>query len=423
MVEANYYPSGIEFGILLLVMLQLLIAGYLFKAVLVDKYQLVPIKWATVMLLVAVGVLVIQTSLIKQAAEPERTLAVLWWCFFFSLLPMAYYIKTFVDALSDQTTHRIDQMGTKIEEFSEFAAARKMAQKGDINGAISLYRGYRENRPGALLEAARLLRTEERYAEAVAMFQEISERYPSNKPVWAEATYNLAKIMETNLNQPIGAMQYLVQIKRKVSDTKFAQNADSDLSRLQVMTGKKASEVEVISESKSAENPDMAQIQFPEEMYNRENAAQDLLDAPIPDRDPFMTRDIYTIRGAKPEVKREEKTHKAIAKKAAITRKRPSSSKNTPAKSKTKPAVKTATKKKASAKKKAVAQKASTSSKAKAKATTKTTTKTKAKAKPKAKTSAAKKKAVPKAKASTLSKKKAAAKKKGAVKPAPATKT
>jgi tetratricopeptide (TPR) repeat protein len=151
-------------------------------------------------------------------------------------LALVVYLAEYLNRLfSGRTAERLDSFNVSIEDPSEFSEARKLALRGQVDAAVSAYRGYTQNRAGALFEAARLLKSEDRFAEAVAMFEEIAATFSQPPNVWAEATYQLAKIHEVNFNDRKLSMALLHRVLKRTPATRFGQLASKDLARLQIL--------------------------------------------------------------------------------------------------------------------------------------------------------------------------------------------
>ncbi len=90
-------------------------------------------------------------------------------------------------------------------------------------------------RQHALAEAARFLKAEDRYEEAVPLYMEIIGNYREERLIWSEAVYNLGKLFETHLNAPGQAAELYRQLINEAPDSRFCHLAGADLARLQVM--------------------------------------------------------------------------------------------------------------------------------------------------------------------------------------------
>ena len=210
----------------------------------------------------------------------------------------------------------------------------------------------------ALFEAARLLKTEDRYFEAALMFEEIAQRFETQSRVWAEAMYQLAKIKETHLDDRKQAIAVLQKIMGRAPESRFSQLAASELARLNLVDKEYLTE---LAESELHEAPrhdpfyDTQDIRLgvkaPE--GGEPSAPKDASDVPP---DPFFTRTIAMAeeaetaapakRARKPAAKKPAAA-KAVAKKPAAK----AAAKKPVAKAAAKkPAAKTAAKKPAAKK-------------------------------------------------------------------------
>jgi hypothetical protein len=174
------------------------------------------------------------SPLLNYTPQPDRRLTILYWCLLIWILPLSYYTSMLVNSLAVRSVDRIGPFSAHIDEPSEFAAARKLALRGDIDGAVAMYRSYTDDPANALFEAARLLRSVDRFAEAAALFQEIATRFYGKARVWAEAVYQVAKLQEAHLNAPDAAMANYRALLDRAPETRFGEMAMTDLSRMQV---------------------------------------------------------------------------------------------------------------------------------------------------------------------------------------------
>lgn len=231
----EYYPMAWELAILLLATIELVVAGTLIKRRWTSRNESVPIPVA-VSLWIGMAVLYIALALtfyVNTYPDP-RKLTVLMWCLIFWFVPIIYFTLTVTSSVAMRTIERIGPFSATIDDPSEFAAARKLAIKGDIDGAVARYRTYTDNQSGALFEASRLLKSEDRFAEAGALLEETAKLYYGRRKVWAEAMYQLAKLYEVSLSQPKKAMACYREIMGRASETRFGQLAGADLARIQV---------------------------------------------------------------------------------------------------------------------------------------------------------------------------------------------
>lgn len=168
-------------------------------------------------------------------AEPAYRTTIALWCLLGWIPVMAYSSYVVLTSMAMRTLDHIGPFSARIDDPSEFAGARKLAIRGDIDGAISMYRNYPDNQVNALFEAARLLKSEDRYLEAALMFEEIAQRFDNQTRVWADAMYQLAKIKESHLDGRQHAIAIFRQIMNRVPESRFSQLSASELARLNLV--------------------------------------------------------------------------------------------------------------------------------------------------------------------------------------------
>jgi len=229
------YPKFWEILIMLLVVAFLLAAGNVIKRRWTQNNDSLPLPVALMLWLGMFAVyFAVATAFFNLSPASHRTTVIVM-CFAFWVIPVAYYTHTVINSLAMRTLDHIGPFSARIDDPSEFAAARKLALRGDIDGAISMYRNYPDNQVNALFEAARLLKSEDRYLEAALMLEEISQRFSGQTRVWAEATYQLARLKETNLNDRKQAVAILKNIMERAPESRFSQLAAIDLARLKIV--------------------------------------------------------------------------------------------------------------------------------------------------------------------------------------------
>ena len=376
---APQLPSPGEFAILVLYTGALILAGKLFKSWWTRNNETVPIPVALGMgismifmfLLLIVAFYnrsVSSQEIIKVVMEDGREMnaitpdsryfGLLLWCMIAFVFPLFYYGLIIVNSFASRVIDRVSPFGMQIHEPSEFAEARKLALRGDVDGAVKRYRAYLENTEDALFEAARLLKAEDRFAEAAALFQEISERFYGKKLIWAEATYHLAKLRESHLHQATKATTLFEHIIERTPDTRFGQLAQTELARMSHLYG--------TTTDAPTEKIDIAPLDDP--FYDDEDARRPLTveplgaedngrhhapesddnedeeDLPVPSADPFYA---VAQRNREEAARLELEAQEADAPKPAkktVARKKPAAkkkaaAKKTPAKRNTKPKI------------------------------------------------------------------------------------
>ncbi|MFP4502806.1 MAG: tetratricopeptide repeat protein [Candidatus Hydrogenedentota bacterium] len=232
-----YYPRFWEFVDLVAVAATLCLVNYLIRERWKRRQNAVPTLFAAGLWLFACAVC-LSTALAFYDTTPDaRKFPILMWSLLILAVPVAYYGYGVVDSFAVRSIDKISPFNARIEEPSEFAAARRMALRGDINGAVARYRQYHDNQAIALFEAARLLKSVDRYAEAVVLLEEAKQRFSHDHDVWAEATYQLAKIHESNLHERDAAADLLREVATHAADTRYGQLAAADIARLSALEG------------------------------------------------------------------------------------------------------------------------------------------------------------------------------------------
>ena len=234
-IDPSYYPHLWELAILLLTTVELLLAGAILRRQWTSQNEVMPVPVAVLLWVLIMGLYGSVTLSFILTTEPDRKFTLLIYSLGFSLFPLLYCTRLVADSVAVRTTDRISPFGSQIEDPSEFAAARKLALRGDIDGAVSMYRSYGENKGAAMFEAARLLKSQDRFAEAIALYEEVSQLFYGKRRVWGEAMYNIGKIREVNLGETRAAMEIYYQVVNRTAESRYGQLAGSDLSRLQVL--------------------------------------------------------------------------------------------------------------------------------------------------------------------------------------------
>ncbi len=346
---ASYFPGPPQAGevlVFLLAVTGLTCAGMLLKRYWTRKNESVPFPVALMLWLGMFTVyLMIVFALYENAADIRKTTVISWGIVFW-VVPVTYYTFTVVNSLAMRTVDHIGPFSAIIEDPSEFAAARKLALRGDIDGAISMYRNYPDNQVNALFEAARLLKSEDRYVEAATILQEIRERFHSQMRAWAEATYQLAKIEEHNLNDYPKAIMLLQELLYRAPESRFAHLASADIARLQMAESAQAA-LQQTGDTGEPADPfyrynDIRTHFVPETPLKTETEDPDAELLPIPPVDPFvaMRQEAAAAPSAQraksnaPETKSNStrKTPKAAPKSKRTAAKKKSSQRKRPAK-------------------------------------------------------------------------------------------
>ncbi|MBI2432491.1 MAG: tetratricopeptide repeat protein [Candidatus Hydrogenedentes bacterium] len=245
MDQPYYYLRFWEGMVLLLASAELIVAGVIIKRHWGRNNEPLPIWLATLMwigmaaLYITMACVFYQTTgrnLLPEDAVHQK-FRILMYCILFFLVPFGYFTNVLRHAWAWNIVDHIGPFSAQIADPSEFAAARKLALRGDIDGAVARYREYHDNEANALFEAARLLKSEDRFQDAARLYDEVAERFYGRRRVWAEALYHLAKLHEVTLNDGAKAVELYRKILDRAPESRFGQLAGADLARMQVLRG------------------------------------------------------------------------------------------------------------------------------------------------------------------------------------------
>lgn len=282
-----YYPSFWELLDLVAVSATLVAINYLIRERWTRVHNAVPALFAGALWIGACAMCLMVALAFYDTTPDERKFPILMWCLLILAVPVAYYGYSFVDSFAVRSIDTISPFNAKIEEPSEFAQARRMALRGDIDGAVERYRQYHENQAIALFEAARLLKSVDRFVEAVRLLEEVRHDFSSDATVWAEATYQLAKTYESNLSERAPAIALLRELAQRAPNTRWGQLAGGDIARLAALEGAMAG-----GKARANMPPDPffrqedARTRFERESLRP--AAHGVAEPPVPRADPFF---------------------------------------------------------------------------------------------------------------------------------------
>lgn len=237
-----YYPKLLEFLDLAAITATLFLLNYFVRERWTRQHNALPVIVAVFLLVTACAVCLAVSFAFYNDAPVPRKLPIMMWCLLFFIPPVFYYAYSVIDALAVRSIDRIGPFSARIEDPSEFAQARRMALRGDIDGAVQHYRSYQSDDASALFEAARLLKSVDRHVEAALLLEEIAARFSDNLTVWSEATYQLAKLHEINLGEGAAALTFLRNLMQRAPMTRFGQLAAADIARLQALEDRTAEE-------------------------------------------------------------------------------------------------------------------------------------------------------------------------------------
>jgi len=117
--------------------------------------------------------------------------------------PAIMFAFMFMQAASTSTAQALYSMRTAQPLRSDFSKARALFHQDDIDGAVEEYRRCFQETPDdpeGLFQAAKLLREENRFAEAADTLREILQRFKDQDAVWVRAAFYLAELYEGPLD-------------------------------------------------------------------------------------------------------------------------------------------------------------------------------------------------------------------------------
>ena len=228
-------PAWWKFLLLLAVVVELMAAGFFLKRKWLQAHDVLPLPGALSMWFAMSALYMLVASALYWSSGRAERGPILFWLFVFFVPLSIQYARNIAHSLSGFFVQRLSPMGAHIPEAPSVGMARRSLLQGNIEEALQLFMEALGARQNALAEAARLLKSEERYEDAVPLYMELIERYREDRLIWSEAVYNLGKLFETHLNAPRQAAILYRQLIDEAPDSRFCHLAGADLARLQVM--------------------------------------------------------------------------------------------------------------------------------------------------------------------------------------------
>lgn len=198
-----FYPTFREFMVLAVLAVLLCAAGGLFLAWWRDKGPHgAPPLWMTVVAAAVTGIIYSMAAwYLVEHVFWRRQLTVVVYSLAFWTIPLAFYTRLIMNALAATTVDKLSWLEVHIGDTSEFTMARELAEKGDIDGAVRVYRNYTKNKLAALNEAAHLLHMNGRTEDALNVYKDIADRFADNRPAVNDALFRQALILEKELGR------------------------------------------------------------------------------------------------------------------------------------------------------------------------------------------------------------------------------
>jgi tetratricopeptide (TPR) repeat protein len=119
-----------------------------------------------------------------------------------------------------------------VPQWIEMERARNLAEKGDIDRAVSGFREIFKRNPKAprpLFEAATILEKVGRPDDSAGVLRALAHASPEGSEAWAEAMYRLARLLQLYFDDPDARLHALREILRKAPGSKAASMAQQAL--------------------------------------------------------------------------------------------------------------------------------------------------------------------------------------------------
>jgi tetratricopeptide (TPR) repeat protein len=111
---------------------------------------------------------------------------------------------------------------------AKFGRAEYWMASKDFNGAVREYMRYfhaDQGDPRPLLEAAHLLERQGNFQQSADMLREVIRYFQDDTVLWARTAFQLARMLEQQLNDPKAAYKLYAQIVKQAPKTEAAQLA------------------------------------------------------------------------------------------------------------------------------------------------------------------------------------------------------
>lgn len=231
---SEYYPTFHEFMVLAVLAVLLCAAGGLFLSWRREAGPSAAPLWLTIAVAGVTAVIYIgATWYLIEHVFWRRKLTVVVYALAFWTIPLAFYTRLVMNALAATTVDKLSWLDVHIGDTSEFTMARELADKGDIDGAVRVYRNYTKNKLGALNEAAHLLYMNNRVEDALGMYKDIADRFADNRPASMEALFRQAHILEKDLGRFDEAQALYRRIYNQSPESEHGKKSADALRRVQ----------------------------------------------------------------------------------------------------------------------------------------------------------------------------------------------
>ncbi|GMW03420.1 MAG: hypothetical protein AMXMBFR84_45540 [Candidatus Hydrogenedentota bacterium] len=172
----------------------------------------------------------------QDSTSRVRLVTLLAWTLLFWIPPAVFFVRLFLNSLATQAVRAIPFTDESVNLHAEveFKVAKGLREKGDIRGALRVYRSYPQNRQGAWMEAGKMLEAEGLMIDAVEHYRDMVEMFGPASKSWPEASYRLAKLLETQPGKEKEARDMLMAIYQRSPKSEFGHLSEKSLQGFQI---------------------------------------------------------------------------------------------------------------------------------------------------------------------------------------------
>ena len=233
--KISVLPTLYSFIILVVVVIEMIVAGFFLKRKWLETHETLPIPAALAMMFLMMSLYMLVGSALYWSNPVENRPQILFWLLVLYIPLCFQYGLNVVNAIVWRAAMRVSPVGVEIPDSPVVAQARKLLLSGKIDDAVALYTTFYERKAPALAEVARILKSEGKTEEAVDIYKEIVNAHSSDRVHWPEAAYSLGKLYETQTGQASKAIELYRRLLNEAPDSRFTHLAGADLARLMVM--------------------------------------------------------------------------------------------------------------------------------------------------------------------------------------------
>ena len=146
--------------------------------------------------------------------------------------PAVMFAFMFMHAASTSAVQGLYGLRTAQPLKTDFSKARALVHRDDIDGAVQEFRRRFEETPDdpdGLFHAAKLLREENRFAEAADTLREILKRFKDQDEVWVRAAFYLGELYEGPLDDKETRAYIFQEIMKRAPASKYGSMAQARL--------------------------------------------------------------------------------------------------------------------------------------------------------------------------------------------------